>query len=103
MHKSSQHPPNSYVETRLLSQILEEEQINSNLKLSFRIPNNTFLRSRKRRKNLSGKGRKSPPHTAKIEPKLVVPMKCMNNIKRSITMSEGIAIANNLIISMYIQ
>ena len=71
--------------------ILEEERINYSLKLSFTFPYNP-MQTRIKRNSLSAKGRQSP--FTEIEPKLLLLVKSMNNIKRSLTLAEGVSLTN---------
>lgn len=78
----------------LFRQIVHEEKINfgidRNIDISY-----SMIRSRVDRKSLSGEGKCSP--IAKIEPKLVQLILCMSDIKRSLTSSEGLMLANDFI------
>ena len=84
----------------MYQQIFQEERLKFNLDTSFSYPYNT-LKTRIRRDNLSGDGRKSP--LSSIEPKLLLLIRCMNNIKHTLTVSEGIALANDLISNTSVQ
>ena len=74
--------------------IHEEERINFNLEQEFRYPYET-MRTRIKRGKLDGKGRESP--MVAIEPKLIKMILCMSNIKRSLNVSDGLKLANDLI------
>ena len=79
---------------QLFNSITEEEKENFDLEASFVFSYHTAL-SRIRRKNLQAEGTYSP--LAEIEPQLIELIKCMSKIKRSLTLTKGLHLCNQLI------
>ena len=73
---------------------MRSEKSNFELDDTFRFPYTTF-RARIDRESYNGDGTKSP--LSDIEPKLVSLISCMSNIKRSLTVTEGLMLVNDII------
>ena len=84
----------------LFESIVDEEKYQSNLEETFVFNYETAL-SRIRRKSMKGNGTFSP--LSEIEPQLVQLVLCMSKIKRTLTMSEGLHLCNELIAGTEIQ
>ena len=84
----------------LFNSISDQEKIDAGLEDKFYFSYETAL-SRIRRKSLQGTGTFSP--LAEIEPQLVELVLCMSKIKRTLTMSEGLHLCNELISGTEIQ
>ena len=80
--------------------IHEQERQHYSLKESFLYPYST-LRSRINRKCLKANGNDLP--LKQIEMKILALIKCMNNIKRSLTMTDGIDLINDIIKGTQVQ
>ena len=85
---------------QLFKNITEEEKENFDLEETFIFSYHTAL-SRIRRRNLDAEGTYSP--LAEIEPQLIELIKCMAKIKRSLTLTEGLHLCNQLIADTPIQ
>ena len=78
----------------LFQNILETKMQNYDVGDDFWYPYLTML-ARINRDSLDGNGSQSP--MSRIEPKLIQLILCMSNIKRTLTVSEGLMLANDLI------
>ena len=84
----------------LFREIVEDEKIESALESTFVFHYETAI-SRIRRRNIKANGCYSP--LAEIEPQLVQLVICMSKIKRSLTLTEGLHLCNELISGTEIQ
>ena len=94
VYEESVKPKGSFTKIGLFQSIHDDEKEKFNLKDKFKYPYST-MRSRIRRDRLKAEGNDSP--LKPIEKKLLMLIKCMNNIKHSLSLSDGIALVNDLI------
>ena len=93
-------PKGTYTKIALFNKIHDNKKRKYNLKTDFRYPYSS-MRSRIRRNQLKGNGKESP--LKPIEKKILVLIKCMNNIKHSLSLTDGIDLVNDLIHNTPIQ
>lgn len=94
LYERSSSEENGLTKMQLFNQIVEQEKIAHQLEDTFVFGYYTAM-SRIRRNNLNASGNESP--LAVIEPQLLQLIICMSRIKRSLTVSEGLHLCNQLI------
>ena len=94
VHETKHLRKHSRLKRKIFTKIFNEEKQSFKLNDTFDYPYDS-LRTRIKRGKLRSNGRDSP--LKPIEPKILMLIKCMNNIKRSLTLTDGINLVNDLI------